>query len=116
MGLRGRLRKMQKATERNMVTIELRDGTTARFYDDEMMECFVHEMERGRRHYFGEDPGDAHPVIEALRNAREGELERLVPTEGTFLAMLVGEDEIIRGERERPGPPVTWNEEGTVCN
>jgi hypothetical protein len=27
----------------------------------------------------------------------------------------VGEDEILRGVRERPGPPVKWNEEGTVC-
>ena len=29
--------------------------------------------------------------------------------------MWVGEDEIIRGERERPGPLVKWNEDGTVC-
>jgi len=41
-----------------------------------------------------------------LRNAADGELERLVPTQGTVIAMLLGEDEIIRGERERPGPPV----------
>ncbi len=116
MGLRDRLRRLQKATERGMITFELRDGTTAKFYADEVWpECFMHEAERGRRHYFGEDPGPAHPFIEALRNAREGELERLVPTEGTFLALLVGEDEIIRGERERPGPPVKWNAEGTVC-
>ena len=26
---------------------------------------------------------------------------------GTMVGILVAEDEIIRGERERPGPPVT---------
>ena len=116
MGLKGRLRKLQRAAQRDMVTFELRDGTTARFYQDETVECFLHEWGRGQCHYVGEEPGPAHPVIEALRNAREGELERLIPTEGSFLALLVGEDEIIHGEKERPGPPVTWNEEGTVCN
>ena len=113
MGLKSRLRKLQRATERDMITFELRDGTTAKFYADEVWpECFLYEMERGKRHYFGEEPGPAHPFVEALRNAREGELERLVPTEGTFLALLVGEDEIIQGERERPGPPVVETSPG----
>lgn len=108
MAFRDRLKKLQRATRKGMITFELEDGTTARFYEDEIYpECFIHESERGRRHYFGEEPGPAHPFIEALRNAREGELERLTPTLGTFFLMLVGEDEIIRGERERPGPKVS---------
>lgn len=59
----------------------------------------MYEMERSKRHYFGEDPGPAHPFVEALRNAREGELEHLVPTQGTIIGHLVGEDEIsaVRG-------------------
>ena len=56
----------------------------------------------GRR----EDPGPAHPFVEALRDAAEGEVERLVPTQGTIISLFLGEDEIIRGERERTGPPV----------
>jgi hypothetical protein len=44
--------------------------------------------------------------VKALRNAAEGEVERLVPMQGTVLELWLGEDEIIRGERERPGPPV----------
>lgn len=65
----------------------------------------MHETRRGR-HYFGEDPGPAHPMVEALRKAAPGELEQLVSTQGTMILHWLGEDEIIRGERERPGPPV----------
>ena len=107
MGLRGRIRKLQKAAEREMIAFELRDGTTARFYQDEVWPgCFMHEMRRGGRHYDGEDPGPAHPFVVALRDAAPGEVERLVPTQGTIIAEFLGEDEIIRGVRERPGPPV----------
>lgn len=107
MGLRDRLRRLQKATERDMLTFKLRGGATARFYEDEVFpEAFIHQMDRGRRHHEGEDPGPAHPFVEALRNAAPGEIERLIPTQGAVLGMLVGEDEVVRGERERPGPPV----------
>ncbi len=112
MGLRDRIKRLQQATRRNTVTVELKDGSTARFYQDEVLECFMHESERGKRHYFGEDPGPAHPFVEALRNAKEGELERLAPTQGTIIFHYVGEDEIIRGERERPGPPVVETSPG----
>ncbi len=116
VGLRDRLRRLQKATEREMVVFELRDGTTARFYEDELgAELFLHETARWRRSYFGEDPGPAHPFVEALRNAAPGEVERLVPTQGTMILQFLGEDEIMRGERERPGPAVRWNEARTVC-
>ena len=69
-------------------------------------ECFLHESGRRRRHHSGEDPGPAHPFVEALRDAAEGEVERLVPTQGTVLELWLGEDEIVRGLRERSGPPV----------
>jgi hypothetical protein len=106
-GLRGRLRRLERAAEEEMITFRLRDGTTAHFYADEVYpECFLHELYRGDRHSDGEDPGPAHPFVEALRNAAEGEVERLVPTQGTIILLFLGEDEIIRGERARPGPPV----------
>ena len=107
MALRDRLRRLEKGAEREMVTFRLKDGTTARFYNDEVFpECFLHECDRLRRHHFGEDPGAAHPFVEALRNAAEGEGERLVPMQGTMIEHWLGEDEIIRGERARPGTPV----------
>ncbi len=108
MGLKNRLSKLERATTQDMITFELQDGSIARFQEDEVFpECFTHEFERGRRHFFGEDPGPAHPFVQALRQAAPGEVERLVPTQGTILTLWLGEDAIIRGERERPGPPVT---------
>jgi hypothetical protein len=107
VGLWGRLRRLEKDAEQETITFRLKDGTTARFYEDEVFPgCFLHESDRGRRHYFGEDPGPAHPFVEALRDAAEGEVEGLVPTQGTVLELFLGEDEIIRGERQRLGPPV----------
>ena len=107
MGLRERTRKLQEATEREAVTFRLKSGTTARFYEDEVWpQCFLYESDRGKWHYLGEDPGPAHPFVEALRNVAEGEVERLVPTQGTVIQLFLGEEEIIRGERERPGTAV----------
>ena len=107
MGLKNRLSKLLKATEHRTFVVRLRDGTEARFYEEELLpEAFVFEFERGRRHGNGEDPGPAHPIIEALRQAEDGELARLMREHGTMVGILVAEDAIIRGERERPGPPV----------
>ena len=79
----------------------------ASFYQGDVWpECFLHESELWRRQFDGEDPGPAHPFVEALRDAAPGEVERLVPSQGTLILLWLGEDEIIRGERERPGPPV----------
>ncbi len=109
-GLRGRLRKLERETAQDVITFELRDGSTARFSEDELFpECFLFEYERGRRHFEGEDPGPAHAFVQALRNAAPGEVERLVPTQGTIITLWLGEDEIIRGLRERPGPPGVEN-------
>jgi hypothetical protein len=106
-GVRGRLRKLERETARDVITFELLDGTTARFAEaDVWPSCFSHEYERGRRQVEGKDPGLAHPFVQALRQAAPGEVERLVPTQGTILTLWLGEDLIIRGERERPGPPV----------
>ena len=43
-------------------------------------------------------------------------LEDLMAEHGTMLGFWVGEDEVVRGLRGRPGPPVRWNEDGTVCS
>ena len=106
MGIRDKLRRLSRAVERDMIVFTLHDGTVARFYSDEFATCFVHELERGRRHYFGEDPGPAHPMVEALRLVSDEEMARIVGSHGTMMADFVAEDEIMRGLRERPGPPV----------
>jgi len=114
MGLRDKMRRLERAAEENLVAVELEDGTTARFREEEIFpECFLHEFDRGKRHYDGEDPGPAHPFIEALRRAANP--EAIASEHGTFILNLLGEDEVIRGVRERPGPPVKWNAEGTTC-
>jgi len=109
-GLRGRLRKLERETAQDRITFELQDGSIARFGEAEVWpSCFSHEFERGRRHFEGAEPGPAHPFVVALRNAAPGEVERLVPTQGTIITLWLGEDAIIRGERERKGPPATEN-------
>ncbi len=106
MGLRGRLRRAEREVRGETIRVRQRDGTVKTFREDEWTECFLHEHERLLRNFKGEEPGPAHPFVEALRNAAEGEVERLVPDQGTMILHWLGEDEIIRGERERPGPPV----------
>jgi hypothetical protein len=104
MGLRAWLKRLERTADKELLTFEPEDGTVARFAQDAYMECLVHEHDRGRRHYEGEDPGPAHPLVEALRKAKD--LEALVREHGTMLGFFVGEDEIMRGERERSGSPV----------
>ena len=113
MGLRDKLRRLERETAQDVITFELLDGSIARFAENDVWpSCFMHEYQRGRRHFEGEEPGVAHPFVEALRNAAPGEVERLVPTQGTVLTLWLGEDLIIRGLRERPGPPVTERSPG----
>lgn len=113
MGIKGRLRRLEEAADEQLLTFELEDGTVARFRGEAFEECFLHEYNRGKRHYDDEDPGPAHPLVEALRNAKD--LQGVIAEHGTIMGHFVGEDAIIRGEMERPGPPVKWNEAGTVC-
>lgn len=113
MGLRDRLRRLQRATRRDTIAVRQKDGTERRFYSDELMPaCFLHEFDRGKRHFRGEEPGPAHPFVEALRNAEEGEIERLAHEQGTIITLWLGEDAILRGEKERTGPPVTETSPG----
>jgi hypothetical protein len=113
-GLRGRMRRLERELDAEMILVEHEDGTISRFQEDTVRDAFLHEIDRGRRHHFGEEPGDAHPFVVALRTATN--LEALMAEQGTVVGLLLGEDKIMRGEIERPGPPVEWNDEGTVCS
>jgi hypothetical protein len=104
MGLRDKMRRLERAAEEELITFELEDGTVARFPQRAFTECFLHEYERGRRHLNGEDPGPAHPMVDALSKAKN--LEAIMREHGTMMGAFVDEDAIMRGEMERPGPPV----------
>ncbi len=112
---RGRLRRLEREMEAELVSVEHEDGTVSRWPlgDEGFAEVFGHEYGRWTQDD-GEDPGPAHPFIEALRTATN--LGALMAEHGTVLDHWVGEDAIIRGEAERPGPPVTWSEDGTACS
>jgi hypothetical protein len=102
MGLRDALRRLRREVRGETFAIHLEDGSVRRFHDDEFVECLVHEFERDRRAWDGEEPGPAHPIIETLRHVSEDELQRVIKHHGTMLGHQVGEDEKIRtGE---PGP------------
>ena len=96
MGLKDRMCRLTRAAEREMITFTLEDGTVTRFYEDEFLDCFVHEFARDRRTWNGEEPGPAHPIIEALRHVSEEELQRVIREQGTMLGHLVTEDERIQ--------------------
>ncbi len=102
--LRGRILKLEREMEFELVVVEHEDGTTSRFQEEAVMDAFLHEMERGRRHHFGEEPGGAHPFVVALRTATN--MEALRVEQGTVVGLLLGEDKISRGEIERPAPHV----------
>ena len=105
MGLRSRLKRAERDAFGPLVVVEHEDGTTSRFRSEEVFpECFLHETARWRRSYFGEDPGEAHPFVVALRTATN--LEALMGEQGTMLGTFLGEDEVLRGERARSGSPV----------
>lgn len=112
--LRGRMRKLEREMDETLVVVEHQDGKTSRFREEEVFPgAFMHEHERGKRHFEGEKPGPAHPFVVALRTATN--LEALMSEHGTMVGFMLREDEIMRGVSERPGPPVEWNVEGTVC-
>jgi hypothetical protein len=66
-GLRGRLRNLEHEAEEHLVAIRQVDGTVRRFREEDWTACFLHEYDRGRRHFRGEEPGLAHPMVEALK-------------------------------------------------
>jgi hypothetical protein len=58
VGIRGRIRRLEEATERETISFLLRDGATARFYEDEVWPgCFLHESERAGGNTSAKIPG-----------------------------------------------------------
>jgi len=63
------IRRLERANQDNQIKIIQKDGTIAKFPADAFYEAFGHEAERFRAVYRGEDPGEAHELTEAKRNA-----------------------------------------------
>jgi hypothetical protein len=70
MGLRGRLRKLERDAEEEMIVIPQRDGTVKRFPSSAGMDAFMNLMDRLGA---GEDAPPEHPLIEAARHSSERE-------------------------------------------
>jgi hypothetical protein len=99
VSLRNRLEKLEATVEEEHVSIELHDGSVVHFPKEDFPgTVFDHESRRWKRYAPGEDPGPAHPVVEALREARN--LPELVAQYGTCLALFVGQDRKMREARE----------------
>jgi hypothetical protein len=101
VGLKDKLRRLHKITDAEFVTVELRDGTTARFPSDELPKAFVNLMNRMRAAHGGGSPPPAHPFIEAVLNATEESVEGLIRSQGTWVGLILGEEPITRGKITR---------------
>jgi hypothetical protein len=104
VGLKDRLRNLEREADTTLVVVEHEDGTNSKFREDEVFpDAFLHETARWRRNYHGEEPGEAHSFVVALRTATN--LDALMSEQGTMIGTFLAEDEIIRGVRERAGSP-----------
>jgi hypothetical protein len=70
VGIRGRLRKLEREARGEFIEIPQRDGTVARFPAEEGMEAYMNLMERLGA---GEDAPPEHPLIAAARNSTDPE-------------------------------------------
>jgi hypothetical protein len=70
VGLRDRLRHLERTAEGEMLVIAQRDGTVRRFPQEAYKEAFMNHMARLGA---GEDAPPEHPLIEAARNSSDPE-------------------------------------------
>ncbi len=68
--IRSWVRRLERDSQDDQLSILQIDGTVAKFPPEAEPEAFTHEAKRMRAIYRGEDPGAAHPLTVAKRNAR----------------------------------------------
>jgi hypothetical protein len=68
VGLRGWLKRLERAAEEEMIVIPQRDGTVKRFPASAGVDAYMNLMERLGA---GEDAPPEHPLIAAARNSTE---------------------------------------------
>jgi hypothetical protein len=101
MGLKDKIRRLQKIADADFLTVELRNGTTARFPSDELPRAFLNLMNRMKAAHLGASPPPPHSFIEAVLNATDESIEELVSSQGSWVGMILGEEPITRGEITR---------------
>jgi hypothetical protein len=75
VGLKERLRKLERNAEEEMIVIPQRDGTVRRFPPEAGMEAFMNHMDRLGA---GQNASPEHPLIEAARNSSDARWLRSV--------------------------------------
>jgi hypothetical protein len=70
VGLRGRLRRLQKAAEREMIEVPQKDGTIKRFPQSAAKDAFMNVVDRLGA---GDDAPPEHPLVTAARNSSDPE-------------------------------------------
>ncbi len=68
MGIKDRLRNLEREAEDEMIFIPQKDGTVKRFPREASIEAFMNHMDRLGA---GEDAPPEHPLIEAARNSSD---------------------------------------------
>jgi hypothetical protein len=101
VGLKDKLRRLQKIADAEFIAVELRDGTTARIPSVELPKAFVNLMNRMKAAHRGAPLPPPHPFIEAVLNATNESIEELVSSQGSWVGMILGEEPITRGEITR---------------
>jgi hypothetical protein len=67
--IRSWVRRLERATQDDQLSILQKDGTVVKFPAGAALEAFGHEAGRFRAIHRGEDPGEAQPLTVAKRNA-----------------------------------------------
>ncbi len=89
--MRTRLGRLMRKAEREALVFELEDGQVARFPPSAFLECLAHEWQRGKEHRSGNTVRDAHPLVKALKKAKDH--ERVMVEYGTILMLSYKEGE-----------------------
>lgn len=108
---------MEREADADMIAVPQRGGGVKRFPQQAIGDALVRTVNRSRAHDAGEldTAPRPHPFVEALMNAPEDALQAMTAEHGTGFLLILGEEEILAGKKERPGPPCEWNDSGTVC-
>jgi hypothetical protein len=67
------VRRLERATQDDQLSILQKDGTVEKFPMGTAEHAFLHEAERLRAIHRGEDPGEAHALTVAKRNAKNAQ-------------------------------------------
>lgn len=105
MGLKDRLKTLEKVAAVEMISIPQADGSTKKFQSGAVMDAFLNMAARGRAHHKGEELPPPHPLTVALRTVDEGAMPSLTQEHGKIVALIRGEDMIHEGVMERYRPP-----------